>query len=122
MVRAGFRGVYVPDACVRHRVPADRLERAYFRRWFSDNGAIVAGLEQSYPSTDRYLLNVPRYLWRQALGTARTTATALLRRDPAAIAAGEMRLRWLVAYIWARWTNRWRIPGGHPPPAVPTGA
>lgn len=106
MTGAGFAGVYVPDAWVRHRVPAERLERSYFRRWFFENGAIVASLEETYPSTNRYLLNVPRYLWRQALRTAVMTAKARFTSDSCSAVAGEMRLRWLIGYVRARWRVR----------------
>jgi glycosyltransferase involved in cell wall biosynthesis len=106
MTAAGFRGVYLPDAWVRHRVPAERLQRSYFQRWFHDNGAIVAALERAYPTTDRYLLNVPRYLWRQAFRTALVTGRARLSGDIRRAVAGEMRLRWVAAYVGARWRAR----------------
>ena len=65
MIAAGFTGVYEPEASVRHRVPADRLRLGYFQRWFCDNGAIEAGFERDYPTTSRYVLGVPRHLWRE---------------------------------------------------------
>jgi glycosyltransferase involved in cell wall biosynthesis len=105
MLVAGFAGVYEPTAVVRHRVPAARLRRAYFQQWFHDNGAVVASIERAYPTTDRYLFNVPRYLWRQALTDASAGALALLRRDAKRTAAAEMRLRWFAGYASARWSS-----------------
>jgi glycosyltransferase involved in cell wall biosynthesis len=122
MTRAGFRGVYEPTAWVRHRVPAERLRPGYFRRWFSDNGAIVAGLERAYPSTTRYVLGVPRYLWRQMLQTAGRTVKAAIAFDRPRLMAGEMRLRWFAAYVAARWGARAAAPREHGPAPISTGA
>jgi glycosyltransferase involved in cell wall biosynthesis len=105
MLAAGFVGLYDPDASVRHRVTADRLRLAYFHRWFYDNGAIEAGLEQDYPSTERYVFNVPRHLWRQcARDLLGAVASVLALNAPRATAAG-MRLIWFAGYARARWTR-----------------
>lgn len=106
MTTAGFTGVYEPAASVRHRVPADRLRKAYFRRWFYDNGTIVAGLENHYPTTDRYILNTPRYLWRDALVRLFSMLRALVARDSAGVTAGTMRLVWFAGYVKARLVQR----------------
>lgn len=104
LTAAGLAGVYVPEAVVQHRVPADRLRQAYVRRWFFENGAIVARLERRYPSTDSYLLKVPRYLWKRALRDAWTAATAVVRGDLKRVVAGTMRLTWFSGYLRARWS------------------
>lgn len=108
MTAAGFRGVYEPTACVRHRVPADRLQKPYFERWFYDNGVIVAGLEDAYPTTRHYVFNTPRYRWREALGNLWLTARGLTSRDEKRSTAGLMRLRWFAGYASARWSSRRR--------------
>jgi glycosyltransferase involved in cell wall biosynthesis len=105
LIAAGAAGVYEPAALVRHRVPADRLRRDYFQRWFHENGAIVATIERDHPTTDRYLLNVPRYLWRRALGDAAAAALAVVKRDEKRAAAAEMRLRWFAGYAGERWSS-----------------
>ena len=105
MIAAGFIGVYEPAAAVRHRVPRERLRLSYFQRWFYDNGAIEAGLEQNYPTTERYLLNVPRYLWRRFLGDVVTTIAALVTWRPKRATAGEMRIAWFAGYVRARWSR-----------------
>jgi cellulose synthase/poly-beta-1,6-N-acetylglucosamine synthase-like glycosyltransferase len=103
MTAAGLRGVYEPDAWVRHRVPADRLTRRYFRQWFFENGAIVAGLEARFPTTNRYVLGVPRYLWRQALVALGSSLSGRLTGDTKRAVAGEMRVRWFAGYLLGRW-------------------
>ena len=47
---AGVRGFYVPEMVVRHIIPASRLNKAYFRRWFYWRGISRAMLyEQVRP-------------------------------------------------------------------------
>jgi glycosyltransferase involved in cell wall biosynthesis len=103
---AGFTGVYEPAACMQHRISPDRLRLAYFQRWFYDNGAIVAGLEQEYPSTTRYLLNVPQYLWRQLINDILVTAWAILTWDMRRATAGGMQLAWFAGFLTGRWKRR----------------
>jgi glucosyl-dolichyl phosphate glucuronosyltransferase len=106
MLDAGFTGVYEPGAWVRHRVPADRLRLAYFARWFYDNGAIDAALEERYPTTRTYLLHVPRYLWRQVIDDFRVTAGAIVTCNMERATAGGMRVLWFAGYLRRRWSRR----------------
>lgn len=103
MLDAGFSGVYEPEACVRHRVPAERLRLAYFQRWYYDNGGIDALLERRYPRTSRYLFGVPRYLWRQFASDLSSAALGAATLDSRRAAAGWMRTVWAVGYLKARW-------------------
>jgi glycosyltransferase involved in cell wall biosynthesis len=120
MIAAGFIGVYEPAAAVRHRVPRERLRLSYFQRWFYDNGAIEAGLEQNYPTTGQYLLNVPRYLWRRFLGDLVTTIAAIVTWRPKRATAGEMRIAWFAGYVRARW--RRHTAAARPRPAAIPGS
>jgi cellulose synthase/poly-beta-1,6-N-acetylglucosamine synthase-like glycosyltransferase len=99
MLEAGLRGVYEPDALVEHRVPADRLRLAYFRRWFSDNGAVQARLDRRYPPPGRRLLGVPRYLWREAAADLVSLAGGVVACDAARAARGAMKTAWLAGYL-----------------------
>ena len=71
---AGLRGFYVPEMVVQHIIPASRLTKAYFRRWFYWRGisrAMLyqkAGLDMEAPErttldfrTVPHLFGVPRY-------------------------------------------------------------
>jgi glycosyltransferase involved in cell wall biosynthesis len=72
---AGARGVYVPAASVRHHVPANRLTRDYFLRWWYWKGVSKALLEQRHPVTDTgvdltrvpTVAGVPRFLFGSAV-------------------------------------------------------
>jgi glycosyltransferase involved in cell wall biosynthesis len=118
MLHAGFTGVYEPQALVRHRVPPDRLRLAYFHRWFHDNGVIVAGLEERFPSTAHYLLNVPRYLWRQAAADVLAMARSLGTVDSRRMVAHHMRLAWFAGYLQGRWRRTRNAPFDAEPSAV----
>ena len=78
--RAGVRGFYVPGMVVEHVIPAERLTKAYFRRWFYWRGisrAILyqrAGLDMESPEDSvvgptkaRHVLGVPPYMYVRAL-------------------------------------------------------
>jgi glycosyltransferase involved in cell wall biosynthesis len=80
---AGLRGFYIPDMALEHIVPADRLNKRYFRRWFYWRGVSRAqlyrrsGLDIETPERTTldftrvpHILGVPRYLYRKALETA----------------------------------------------------
>ena len=105
LVAAGFRGVYEPTAYVLHRVPADRLRLAYFARWCYGNGQMEAGLEPDYPSTSRYLLSVPRYLWRRLGRDALSILAGVVTIDPRRSTAGAMRLAWFAGYLKGCWNR-----------------
>jgi len=114
MFAASLRGVYEPRASVEHRVPADRLRRSYFRRWFFANGGVEAVLESDHPTTSRYLLDIPGYLWRQAATDVARLAAAALTLNPARWTAAEMRFVWFASYAWTRWTGSRKRLGPQP--------
>ena len=106
MLRAGCRGVYEPAARVGHLVPASRLRQSYFRDWFYGNGRVVALLEEDYPTTRRYVLGVPGYLWRAAARDLGRAAHAFAAGRTAERFAGGVRLRWFAGYLRQRWSLR----------------
>jgi glycosyltransferase involved in cell wall biosynthesis len=105
LAAAGFAGVYEPEACALHRVPAERLRLEYFFRWCYSNGRIEAGLEQEYPSTKNYLLRVPRYLWRRLATDLMSTMTGIVTADSRPATSGAMRVAWFGGYLAGRWTR-----------------
>lgn len=70
--RAGARGLYVPDASLDHVVPASRLNKQYFRRWWYWKGRSHARLHALHGATELGLdlsaaprtWGVPRYMIR----------------------------------------------------------
>lgn len=106
MFDAGFVGVYEPEATVSHRVPAERMRVGYFVRWLTTNGAVHATLEQRYPSTPHYLLNVPRYLWRLLAHDLADGLVGIVSLNVRRAMAGYMRMMWFAAYLRGRWQLR----------------
>ena len=64
---------------------------------------MVAGLERQFPSTPRYLLGVPRYLWRQAAADAVDFVRALGPRGERARFAAETRMLWFAGFLRGSW-------------------
>jgi len=114
---AGLAGYYVPDMVVQHLIPADRLNKEYFRRWFywrgisramlyAQTGKDMESPEQSQLdfSQVRHILGVPRYLFRSALVAMRDVVSATVRRDRVNAFERELWL-WMFAGILR---ERWR--------------
>ena len=90
---AGLRGYYVPGMTVHHIIPADRLTKRYFRRWFYWRGVSRAmlyeraGLDMEKPEQGArdmtavpQIAGTPRYFYRKALRHAREWGRDTLRR------------------------------------------
>ena len=100
---AGLTGYYIPAIVVQHLIPADRLNKKYFRRWFYWRGISRAQLYERWgfdlqapeekapdPSQVPHILGVPRYLYRKALVTVGRWAKAAVRGDAAAAFEKEL--------------------------------
>jgi len=104
----GLRGLYVPEMEVWHHVPARRLTREYFRRWWFWKGISRARLEHMHrtpePGIDldrvAHIAGVPRFMF----GTAARDCVAWVKAccDPIARFRAEMRLTYFAGYVWAR--------------------
>lgn len=92
-----FRGLYDPENRVRHYVPASRLTRRYFRRWFYWCGKTRAlMLQDLYPELDldRVLKigGTPRFLLRQGLEQTMRYLRTLGSNDSLAVLIEEVTL------------------------------
>jgi glycosyltransferase involved in cell wall biosynthesis len=122
---AGFRGVYQPAMSLRHHVPAGRLSRGYFRKWWFGKGVSRAALDRVQPVTDAgvdlttapHILRVPRALYGSALRHARAFVADRLRRRPAAAFRQEMMIVYVAGYFWARQRERRADPHSAQSPA-----
>ena len=117
---AGLRGFYVPELELRHIIPASRLNKAYFRRWFYWRGISRArlyrqsGLDMEAPErttidfrTVPHVLGVPRYLYRKALASVWLAVKATFAGDRVAAFDHELWV-WFFAGICS---ERWRRGG-----------
>lgn len=98
LYRAGlYAGFYDPSVCVRHYVPAARMTRAYFRRWFYWHGRTMARMASEY-FTDldfsrvAYVGSVPRFMYRQFFEQVGRWLQAAGRSDALSVLIEELRL------------------------------
>lgn len=116
---AGVRGFYVPEMVVQHIIPASRLNKKYFRRWFYWRGisrAMLyarAGLDMEAPErttidvrTVPHVLGVPRYLYRTALASISNWLLATFRRDALAAFDHELWIWFFAGIVSQRWKER----------------
>ena len=112
---AGARGLYVPAMGLDHHVPAQRLTKSYFRRWWYGKGVSRAALDRIRPVTElgidlaavRRLAGVPRFMWGDAARDVARYLAATVRRDPIARARHEMMLAYFAGYVAG---SRRRVP------------
>jgi GT2 family glycosyltransferase len=90
---AGLRGYYVPGIVVHHTVGAERLTRAYHRRWHRQHGRFMAEARDPDIEVGRSLLGIPGHLWRQAANDAVTWPKSF---------AAECRLWMFLGFAWQR--------------------
>ena len=113
-----YRGYYDPRVTVRHYVPASRLTRRYFRRWFYWHGKTEAMmLNDLYPTLDMArvprVAGVPRFLYRQAFQQLRRWLKTIGGHDALEVLIEELRLlqfAGLFAESWRRYTRAVRAP------------
>src|SRR4051812_11196708 len=116
---AGLRGFYAPDVVVQHVIPADRLRKPYFRRWFywrgisramlyADTGLDMEAPEQSTLDYTKvpHVLGVPRYMFRSAAIALKDAVTATVRRDPIAAFEHEAWLCFFAGIVAQRVKDR----------------
>jgi glucosyl-dolichyl phosphate glucuronosyltransferase len=108
---AGARGLYVPAMVVDHVVPATRLTRSYFRRWWYWKGVSHARVHQMHGRTELNLdvrrvprlLGVPRYVFGSAARNAAGWVRTLVRRDPVRRAEHWVSLAYYAGYCREIW-------------------
>lgn len=116
--KAGLRGFYVPEMMVRHIIPADRLTKAYYRRWFYWRGISRArlyeraGLDMEAPeqttldfSKVPHIFGVPRYLYRKALAALSGWLRESVRGHAVAAFEHETWLCFFAGIVRQRWTD-----------------
>lgn len=128
--KAGVRGFYVPDLVLEHIIPADRLTKSYFRRWFYWRGisrAMLyekAGLDMEAPeqtgldfSQVPHVAGVPRYLYRKAIGAFAGWVRASVAGDAVAAFEQEVWLWFFGGIVRQRFRDAGARPFARPAPA-----
>jgi glycosyltransferase involved in cell wall biosynthesis len=105
---ARARGMYVPEMMVDHHVPARRLTKSYFRRWWYGKGLSRAQLDRLQPVTElgvdltqtRQIAGIPLFMLRSALMDAIGWLVDAL--DTAEQFRREVMLCYFAGYVAAR--------------------
>jgi glucosyl-dolichyl phosphate glucuronosyltransferase len=111
---AGLRGCYVPAMHVSHHIPAVRLTRTYFRRWWTGKGYSKATLEAAQPLTELgldlrsvpHVGGVPRFMVGDALRDIAGYVASLVNGNAVERARREMRLAYFAGFARARGFGR----------------
>lgn len=111
---AGARGLYLPGMKLNHHVPASRLTRQYYRRWWYWKGAARARMQALHPiselgldlRTAPHIAGVPRFMWRSAVRNVIGWLSATARRDATRQAEHEMMLAYFAGYASNRGRKR----------------
>lgn len=112
LFRAGlYAGMYDPAVVVRHFVPAARLTRRYFRRWFYWHGRTMARMPADiYLDLDLArvprLGGIPRFVYRQIVEQVVRWAKRAGRQDGLALLIEELRLIEYCGFLAGVWFPR----------------
>jgi glycosyltransferase involved in cell wall biosynthesis len=109
-----YSGRYDPRITVRHVVPANRLTREYFRRWYFWHGKTQAlMLDDLFPGVNinctPHIAGVPRFLYRQGLAQFVRWLKHVGRQDALGLLIEELGLlRYAGLYLecWRRWLRQ----------------
>ena len=108
---AGARGLYVPAMVLDHVVPASRLTRDYFRRWWYWKGVSHARVHGIHGRTELgidtrtvpRLFGVPRFVYGNVVRNFTAWLRAWIRRDPARRAEHWLSLAYYAGYCREIW-------------------
>lgn len=112
--QAGLHGMYVPDMTVHHHIPASRLTKRYYRRWWAGKGYSKAILEVLQPVTEKgldlrkvpHLGSIPRFLVSDACRDVIGYLKTLVNGDVRERSRREMRLAYAYGYVRGRGIGR----------------
>jgi hypothetical protein len=110
---------------LHHLIPAERLNKSYFRRWFYWRGVSRAimyaqsGVDMEHPADSdldfrqvAHIAGVPRYLFRTAVSTARDLVVKTITHRPADETFERELWLWMFAgIVRQRWRDRHVGPG-----------
>jgi glucosyl-dolichyl phosphate glucuronosyltransferase len=111
---AGARGLYLPGMKLNHHVPASRLTRDYYRRWWYWKGVARARMQALHPiselgvdlRTTPQIAGIPRFMWGSAVRDVVGWLSATARGNGTRQAEHEMMLAYFAGYASTRGRKR----------------
>lgn len=67
LLKAGIKGMYVPDLVIYHWIPSARMSKKYYRKWVLGRGIAQGAQLKHRTFTEASLFGVPRYRFGVAL-------------------------------------------------------
>jgi glycosyltransferase involved in cell wall biosynthesis len=116
LFRAGlYEGLYDPRISVRHAVPAGRLTRRYFRRWYFWHGRTLARMAESCfidLNLDHvpHVARVPRFVYRDLLHRATQYLRSQARKDAFDTLVQELLFLQCVGFLVECWRPYRKVP------------
>lgn len=115
---SGARGRYSPEMEVHHHVPAARLTKGYFRRWWYWKGVARAHVDAMHHRTELgldlrevpYVARVPRFMWGLLARATMHWVRDRVGGDARGAARQEMQCVYALGYVRACWTRGPRRP------------
>ena len=101
--KSGRTGLYLPHVAFYHKATADRLTKAYHRRWHRDHGRSYAVMraEETEAASTR-LFDVPAHMYRAAAGDALRWLKCRVARRADAAFWHETHLRFFAGFFRQR--------------------
>jgi glycosyltransferase involved in cell wall biosynthesis len=90
LLSAGARGKYIPELVIYHHIPASRLRKSYFRRWFFKKGIYRAQEQRRWREPVPHFLGVPRYLYGKAVRSSADLFRGAIARNPSRVMSAEL--------------------------------
>src|SRR4029077_1638672 len=105
----GREGLYAPQVVATADVQAERLSRAYHRRWHTHHGRQLAKMRlEQWEQPGPRLLALPLRLYKWGVINLFEIASAALSRRSAEAFVHETNVRFLVGYVAERSRDRRR--------------
>jgi glucosyl-dolichyl phosphate glucuronosyltransferase len=104
LLAAGARGLYLPDLIIYHYVPPERLTKRYYRNWCFWRGVSLGVIDRERPSTEVYLMGVPRHIYGSAARSMLRIGRTLLNgdRNPAQNFTDELAVWDLAGFFYGK--------------------
>ncbi|MCP9493822.1 MAG: glycosyltransferase family 2 protein [Pyrinomonadaceae bacterium MAG19_C2-C3] len=113
--QAGMRGLYAPRIVIAAEVQADRLDKAYHRRWHTGHGGYAAlmrlyeitdensRLQKDLPADTVTLFGSPAYMYRNLIVEITGWFKAAMRRNESVALHHEVHAREFISYLRKRY-------------------
>jgi glucosyl-dolichyl phosphate glucuronosyltransferase len=102
LMRAGIRGLHVPDLIIYHHIPAERLTRKYHRSWCYWRGVSQGLADRDVQETVSYSFGVPRYRIGRAIKGLASMPGSYLSGNNGQGFAWELTLWDLAGFIYGK--------------------